>query len=108
MQIEINIEPTLALSWRETIERQLNLALASLHWQVYRLDVDLESVAQEGNDASPQARYCCRLQAELRVGRTECITVFNSDPQICVADAAARLRRVVARDKQLGLMGRAS
>lgn len=107
MQTEITIDPTIALSWRDIIERQLNFALASLHWQVHRLQVKLDPVLPD--DATrTHTGYCCRLQAELRVGRTECISVYNRDPQICVADAAARLRRVVARDKQLGLMGRAS
>ena len=107
MLTQINIGPTLAPSWRAVIERQLNFELAALHPQVRHLLILLEP-ANADNWRAKQETFCCRLEAELRTGETQVITALNRDPQICVADAAARLRRVVSRDKQLALMGRAS
>ncbi len=108
MVTQINIDSELGPSWPAKIERQINFALASVHWQVVNLAIDLK--AREGAVADPDRdpTYCCRLQAELRGGRRQEISVVSSNPQVCVADAAARLRRVVTRDRQLGLMGRAS
>ncbi len=108
MQTDIKIHPELPQTLRSAVERQLNFTLASLHWQVGRLTVELEPIDAGTANTGGQDGFSCRLQAELRVGRAQVITVINSDPQICVADAAARLRRIVKRDKQLGLMGRAS
>ncbi|MCR9262104.1 MAG: hypothetical protein NXH95_20505 [Pseudomonadaceae bacterium] len=108
MVTQINIDSQLGPSWPAKIERQINFALSSVHWQVVNLAIDLK--AAEGNATHPDRdpTYCCRLQAELRGGRKQEISVVSSNPQVCVADAAARLRRVVTRDRQLGLMGRAS
>ena len=108
MVTQINIESELGPSWPAKIERQINFALASVHWQVVHLAIDLNVREGAANDPDRDPTYCCRLQAELRGGRKQEISVVSSNPQVCVADAAARLRRVVTRDRQLGLMGRAS
>lgn len=108
MVTQINIECELGPSWPAKIERQINFALASVHWQVVHLAIDLKANSSAPNHLEADPTYCCNLQAELRGGRKKNISVVSSNPQACVADAAARLRRVVTRDRQLGLMGRAS
>lgn len=108
MVTQINIESELGPSWPAKIERQINFALASVHWQVVHLAIELKANEIAPNHLDAEPTYCCNLQAELRGGRKQTISVVSSNPQACVADAAARLRRVVTRDRQLGLMGRAS
>ena len=104
MVTRINIESGLDPSWSAKIERQINFALASVHWQILQLTIELKRAEpQAGADVEPN--YHCTLQAELRCGRNQKVSVVNKNPQACVADAAARVRRVVARDRQLGLMG---
>jgi hypothetical protein len=108
MVTQINIEAELGPSWPAKIERQINFALATVHWQVVHLAIELKVNKVAPNHLDVDPNYCCNLQAELRGGRKQTISVVSSNPQACVADAAARLRRVVTRDRQLGLMGRAS
>lgn len=103
MITQLVLPPTLDAEWRHRIERQMDLTLASVHWQIKRLvlvfDVDQKSVAAAG----VHSLYRCRLEAKLRSGRSHVLTVNNRDPQACAADIAARLRREIIRDKQLGL-----
>lgn len=106
MVTRINLDSELDLNWSAKIERQINFSLASVHWQILQITIELHRCeVQAGSELQPN--YQCRLQAELRSGRTQKISVVNKNPLACVADAAARLHRVVARDRQLGLMGRA-
>ncbi|XOV85592.1 MAG: hypothetical protein ACFHXK_10855 [bacterium] len=107
MVTQINIDQDLGPSWPAKIERQINFALASVHWQVVHLAIELKAKDAVPNHIDAPPVYSCTLQAELRGGRKQTISVVSSNPQACVADAAARLRRVVTRDRQLGLMGRA-
>lgn len=103
MITQLLLPPAIDAEWRTKIERQLDLTLASVHWQIKRLvlvlDVDHPSVGREG----VHVLYQCRLEAKLRSGRRHVLTVSNRDPQACAADIAARLRREIIRDKQLGL-----
>lgn len=108
MVTQISIESELGPSWPAKIERQINFALASVHWQIVHLAIELKSNECQAAASDEQPTYRCVLRAELRGGRKQTISVVNKNPQACVADAAARLRRVVTRDRQLGLMGRAS
>jgi hypothetical protein len=104
MVTRIHLDSELGPSWSAKIERQINFALASVHWQILQLTIELKRAEpQAGADVEPN--YHCTLQAELRCGRNQKVSVVNKNPQACVADAAARVRRVVARDRQLGLMG---
>ena len=107
MITQISISAPVGADWHSKVERQLNLALASVHWQIINLEVKLGphalAVAGGAEDA-----FQCELTAKLRGGRREKIIVRNKDPLVSVGDAAARLRRVIARDRQLGLLGRAS
>ncbi len=97
MTPRLTIDPTVDPDSRAKIERQLDFGLSSIQWQLQYLDVDVQF-----NGSTP-ATYVCRLQAGLRGGRRQEITVSASAPEHGVADAAARLRRVVIRDRQPGL-----
>lgn len=103
MITQLVLPPSLDDTWRSKIERQLDLTLASVHWQIKRLvlvlDVDRNSVDTQG----VHALYQCRLEVKLRSGRSHVLKVNNRDPQACAADIAARLRREIIRDKHLGL-----
>ncbi len=103
MVTQLVLPPALEAEWRSKIERQLDLTLSSVHWQIKRLvlvfDVDNSSVGKQG----VHSLYSCRLEAKLRSGRSHVLKVNNRDPQACAADIAARLRREIVRDKQLGL-----
>ena len=103
MITQLVLPPALDTVWRDKIERQLDFTLSSVHWQIKRLilvlDVDRKTVGGTRSEAS----YQCRLEARLRSGRSHVLTVKNRDPQACAADIAARLRREIIRDKQLGL-----
>jgi hypothetical protein len=105
--MQINLSPLLSMDWHAKVERQLNFVLASLHWQIVQLEITL-SPAHPEQAWTAEDPIKCRLTAKLRGGRREEIAVYNKDPMVCVGDAAARLRRVIARDRQLGLLGRAS
>jgi hypothetical protein len=104
---QINIGAALKADWYSAVERQLNFALASVHWQIISLEVDLLPQSTPSVKSSAGV-FQCTLTAKLRGGRREQISVYNKDPLISVGDAAARLRRIIARDRQLGLLGRAS
>ena len=104
---QININAPMAEDGRAQVERQLNFSLASVHWQILQLELTLERGNAHGHEPE-SASFVCHLCAKLRGGRRETITAQNKDPRVCVSDAAARLRRVIARDRQLGLFGRAS
>ena len=103
MITQLVLPPALDAEWRSKIERQLDLTLASVHWQIKRLvlvlDVDPKSVGKKG----VHALYRCQLEAKLRSGRSHKLKVNSRDPQACAADVAARLRREIIRDKHLGL-----
>ena len=107
MVTQININAELAEGGRSEIERQFNFSLASVHWQILQLELSLERSEEKDRDTGT-GPYVCHLCAKLRGGRREKITAQNKEARVCVSDAAARLRRVIARDRQLGLFGRAS
>ena len=109
MITQLILPPCLDAQWRDRIERQLDLTLASVHWQIRRLSVALDEVELAGAKSAigGDATHRCRLEAKLRSGRSHILTASNRDPQACVADVAARLRREIVRDKQLGLVGKA-
>ncbi len=111
MITQIALSPQLDAEWRNRVERQLNLTLASVHWQIKRLSLALEGVEAArdagGVPGSQDAAHHCRLEVKLRSGRSHVLVASNRDPQACVADVAARLRREIVRDKQLGLLGKA-
>ena len=106
MVTQLILPPALEAQWRQKIERQLGLALASVHWQLKRLELVFDSDDTGLSGVNGDAAYNCRLEARLRSGRTVAFAVKNRDLQACTADIAARLRREINRDKQLGLMGR--
>jgi hypothetical protein len=111
MITHLALSPQLDALWRDRIERQLNLTLASVHWQIKRLSLVLDAVESagepDGRPSSQSATHHCRLEAKLRSGRSHVLVASNRDPQACVSDVAARLRREIVRDKQLGLLGKA-
>ena len=105
MHAQLTIPPALEGVWRSRIERQLDLVLASVHWQIKRLKLVLEAQTQPAGAQSGRAVYRCRLAVKLKSGRSHELTATSRDPQACTADVAARLRREIVRDKQLGSVG---
>ena len=106
MVTQLILPPALEPHWREKIERQLGLTLASVHWQLKRLELVFDRDDAKTSTVNGDAAYICRLEARLRSGRALAFAVKNRDLQACTADIAARLRREINRDKQLGLLGR--
>ncbi len=100
MQIQINIDDTLKPAWRERIQRQLDFKLSSIYQELDRLDVNVYRV--EGASGDSSRHYLCRIQASLSNGRVLNAHVQSTSPNICVADACARLRRSINRDRALG------
>lgn len=105
MHAQLRIPPSLEGDWRGRIERQLDLVLASVHWQIRRLNLVLEADTQVVGTPYGGAVYRCLLEVKLRSGRSHRLTATSRDPQACAADVAARLRREIVRDKQLGSVG---
>jgi hypothetical protein len=106
MVTQLTLPPALEPQWRAKIERQLGLTLASVHWQLKRLELVFDRDDAKPAAVSGDTVYICRLEARLRSGRLVTFAVKNRDLQACTADIAARLRREINRDKQLGLLGR--
>ena len=93
MDINIRVSASELEPWLPRVHRQLNLNLSSLRENVRTVDVRLDK--EQGN---PVARITCRMQALLQDERQVMVDTNGSNPNICIADAAARLARTVGRD----------
>ena len=91
MDIDIRVEHGRAEFWAERIRRQLDYKLSGLEHRVETLEVVLTKRAQSGDG------FECRMLATLTNGEERHALTRGSFPQICVADAAARLGREITR-----------
>jgi ribosome-associated translation inhibitor RaiA len=84
-------EPDLT-RWRQRVHRQLHLNLASSRARVHAVRVRLN---RQG--VTPEARFACEMQARLKDDRRLSVYTHGSNPNVCIADAAARLARTLSR-----------
>ncbi len=96
MIVEIDIDTGLDAVWRERIDRQISYKFASAGAIVRMLSVRLELDEERGASI-----YHCRMQARLKNGERRDAETKGAYPNMCVADAAARLARSIRRDRTL-------
>ena len=102
MVVEIDIDAGLDGPWRERMSRQINFKFASAAASVRLLTARLK-VASDGG--SPL--YVCEMEGRLRNGERRTVETQGSHPNICIADAAARLARSIRRDQLFSPVGQA-
>ena len=95
----INVQPGLEAAWEARIEHQLRLSLAALENRVARVTVDLSAL----EDSQQRPLYHCQLNTKLLAGQTRSITSSGNNPQACIVDAVARLRRQLIRQRRMAL-----
>ncbi len=96
MIVEIDLDAGLDGVWRERIDRQISYKFASAGATVRMLSVQLELAEEQ--DAPI---YHCRMEARLKSGERRHAETKGTYPNMCVADAAARLARSIRRDRTL-------
>ena len=97
MQVDIHLSSRELEPWRERIHRQLDFKIATLSDLVSRLEVSLE---RQFEGTSPL--FTCNMQAHMPDGRIKVARTGGEYPNVCIADAAARLARSVGREVRLG------
>ena len=102
MVVEIEIDAELEGLWRDRMSRQINFKFASAATSVRLLNARLV-VANEAD--SPL--YTCEMEARLRNGERRSVETQGLHPNICIADAAARLARSIRRDQLFSPVGQA-
>jgi hypothetical protein len=86
--------------WRRRISRQLDLHFASLRRRVQAVDVRLHR-----QNTTSEAGFVCDMQVRLRDERRLSVNARGANPNICIADAAARMARTVSREvRRLGIV----
>ncbi len=97
MIVELEVQEGLQAAWADRIRRQIDFKLASLTAHVRMVRVRLSVTPDKtGNDV-----YRCTMQATLAGSVVEEAITTGPLPNICVADAAARLARTIARAYKL-------
>ena len=97
MIVELELDEGLQAAWADRIRRQIDFKLASLTAHVRMVQVWL-SVTE---DKTGDDMYRCTMRATLGGGVVEEVETTGPLPNICVADAAARLARTIARAYKL-------
>ena len=103
MIVEIDIGADLEPAWRERIDRQINFKFASAGTNVRLLNVRLELKDEQGSSV-----YMCLMEARLKNGGRKSVVTQGMHPNMCIADAAARLARSISRDRVLATARQAS
>ena len=83
--------------WRQRVQRELDLKLASVRWLLKRVRVEMQS-----SESSTGTAYCCRIVAVIRGGHVRSVVVDGVEPHACLSGAAARLRRSIERAVRSG------
>ena len=94
MIVEIDIEHGLDPSLHRRVNRQINFKLASVGAQVRVLTVNLGVTGVHG-----ERFYACTMEARLQTGERKVAHTEGKQPNMCIADAAARLARSLRRDQ---------
>ena len=92
MNVEIIIGE-LDSRWRERVSREIDLKFASAGSNVRLLIASLRVLKVNEGEL-----YTCEIEARLRSGKRRKVETQGGHPNICIADAAARLARSIRRD----------
>ena len=96
MQVDIRLGNQELEPLRVRIQRQLDFKIASLRERVNRLEVNLD---QQLLDSAP--KFTCTMYARLQDGQVKIAQTGGEHPNVCIADAAARLARSVSRETRI-------
>lgn len=95
MFTDIKIDTDLDPRWHDRITRQVHFKLGSTASAVKSLVVKL---TRSGRGHPPL--YHCAMEARLSNGAQTAIEHRSELPNMCVADTAARLARIIRREKR--------
>lgn len=101
---EIIVSTELGSAQSTALERQLSLQLGgldskirTLHASINQSDKQLDMRDANGTVRRTGQQFQCTLEVELISGARLAIVMVNTDPKVCIVDAAARLRRDISR-----------
>ena len=93
MRIDISLQEDLPVDLKEKIRRQVAFKLGTKTESV-RVSLKRLAVSEQ------KPWYVCSMSAKLKNGSTQREQIRGRQPNICVADTAARLARTIAREAQ--------
>ncbi len=102
IEIEGGLKPALV----NVVERQVSLELGSSESSLKKLHLTL-TPTQSGAQAKatlPVTTYVCSVEAQTIRGQVFSYMTRNSDIQVAVSDAVARLRRDLVRQRMASLV----
>ena len=94
MHIDIDVDPELGPDWTERVYRQIHFNLSGTGSVVSRLSAYLRLAPE----SDPPVYECC-MRAILASGWQPAVTHRSEQPNMCVADTAARLARSIRRER---------
>ena len=100
MQIELSTSTDFSERLRQSMQRQLEYKLASFADMVGRVHAELTTHSSQA--AAPF--YRCEVTAVLADGSERCAITQGQLPNICIADAASRLARTIARESKFATL----
>ena len=94
MLIDLTTDRHVPERLRDSLQRLLEYRLASRSDAIEMIEATLA----KQHDTNQESWYTCNLQVTLTSGVELCTKMRGPNPNVCVADAASRLARSVARE----------
>ena len=94
MQVRVSLAQGLPPQLEDSARRQIEFKLSSLRPQVQQVNV---AIGLEGRGATAEPLFSCSVTARTRKNRDLSVATRGRQAQICIADAASRISRSIAR-----------